>query len=153
MPPPQIEMDQGVIKEALQSEEDEEEIQDHMEHKKETSGPTKLHSDEERAEGKLRPEEEGRSAQQPLYYGPGEEEDNEETEKEGEKEEEEEDAIRGDVFRMPSRVIPGTPRGRPRLPGSCALSYRTISCTHAAFTQIPPITAPDVTSLELAGKR
>ncbi|XP_052583254.1 extracellular matrix protein 2 [Peromyscus californicus insignis] len=151
VPPPQIEMDQVVIKEGLQSEEDEEEIQEHVEHKKETSGPTELHSDEERAEGKLRPEEEGRSAHQPLYYGQGEEEGNEETEREGEKEEEEEDAIRGDVFRMPSRVIPGTPRGRPRLPGSCALSYRTISCIHAAFTQIPPITAPEVTSLELAG--
>ncbi|MEJ1284780.1 extracellular matrix protein 2 female organ and adipocyte specific [Cricetulus griseus] len=56
VPPPQMEMDQVVIKAALQSEEDEEEIKEHMDHKKETSGPTELHSDEERAEGKPRPE-------------------------------------------------------------------------------------------------
>ncbi|XP_040611883.1 extracellular matrix protein 2 isoform X1 [Mesocricetus auratus] len=152
VPPPQMEMDQVVIKEDLQSEEDEEEIKGYMDHKKESPGPTKLHSDEERAEGKLRPVVEGQSAHQPLYHGQEEEEDDEEeTEREGEREEEEEDAIRGDVFRMPSRLMPGTPRGRPRLPGSCVLSYRTISCIHAAFTQIPPITAPEVTSLELAG--
>ncbi|XP_057643163.1 extracellular matrix protein 2 [Chionomys nivalis] len=147
--PPQMEMDQIVIKEALQSEE-EEDMKEHMEHKKETSGPTTLHSDEERVEGKLRPEEERRSARQPLYHGRGEEEDDDE-ESEGEGEKEEEDAIRGDVFRMSPKLMPGTPRGRPRLPGSCALSYKTISCIHAAFTQIPPITAPEVTSLELAG--
>ncbi|XP_041500875.1 extracellular matrix protein 2-like [Microtus oregoni] len=148
--PPQMEMDQIVIKEALQSEEEEEDMKEHMEHKNETSGPTTLHSDEERVEGKLRSEEERRSARQPLYHGRGEEEDDYE-ESEGEGEKEEEDAIRGDVFRMSPRLMPGTPRGRPRLPGSCALSYKTISCIHAAFTQIPPITAPEVTSLELAG--
>lgn len=150
--PPQMEMDQIVIKESLQSEEEEEDMKEHMEHKNETSGPTTLHSDEERVEGKLRPEEERRSAHQPLYHGRGEEEDDDE-ESEGEGEKEEEDAIRGDVFRMSPRLMPGTPRGRPRLPRSCALSYKTISCIHAAFTQIPPITAPEVTSLELAGKR
>ncbi|KAL1785015.1 extracellular matrix protein 2 [Sigmodon hispidus] len=153
VPPPQMEMDQIVIKETLQSEEDEEEIKEHLKHKKEISGPTKLHNDGQRAEGKLRPEEKGQSLRQLPNHGRLEEEDNEEeeTEMEGEKEEEEEDAIRGDVFQMPSRLMPGTPRGRPRLPRSCALSYRTISCIHAAFTQIPPITAPEVTSLELAG--
>lgn len=148
--PPQIKMEQIVIKEALQSEEEEEDMKEHMEHKNKTSGPTTLHSDEERVEGKLRPEEERWSARQPLYHGRGEEEDDDE-ESEGEGEKEEEDAIRGDVFRMSPRLMPGTPRGRPRLPGSCALSYKTISCIHAAFTQIPPITAPEVTSLELAG--
>ncbi|XP_075825826.1 extracellular matrix protein 2 [Microtus pennsylvanicus] len=148
--PTQMEMDQIVIKEALQSEEEEEDMKEHMEQKNETSGPTTLHSDEERVEGKLRSEEERRSARQPVYHGRGEEEDDYE-ESEGEGEKEEEDAIRGDVFRMSPRLMPGTPRGRPRLPGSCALSYKTISCIHAAFTQIPPITAPEVTSLELAG--
>lgn len=66
-------------------------------------------------------------------------------------EEEEEDGIRGDVFRMSSRLIPGIPRGRPRLPRSCSLSYRTISCVYGDFTEIPPITAPEVTTLELVG--
>lgn len=135
VPPPQMEMDQVAIKEALQSEEDEEIAEGHKEHKKETSVPTKIHGDGERTERKLRPEKEGRSAHQPLYHG----------------RREEEDAIRGDVFRMSSRVIPGTPRGRPRLPRSCSLSYRTISCVHADFTEIPPITAPEVTNLELVG--
>lgn len=148
--PPQMETDQVVIKEALQSEEEEEGIKEHIKHKKETSGSTTLHSDEERVEGKLRPAEERQSAHQPLYHGRGEEEDDDD-ESEGEGEKEEEDAIRGDVFQMSPRLTPGTPRGRPRLPGSCALSYKTISCIHAAFTQIPPITAPEVTSLELAG--
>lgn len=152
--PPQMETDQVVIKEALQSEEEEEGIKEHIKHKKETSGSTTLHSDEERVEGKLRPAEERQSAHQPLYHGRGEEEDDDDDdESEGEGEKEEEDAIRGDVFQMSPRLTPGTPRGRPRLPGSCALSYKTISCIHAAFTQIPPITAPEVTSLELAGKR
>ncbi|XP_021513896.1 extracellular matrix protein 2 [Meriones unguiculatus] len=151
-PPSQVEMDQVVIKEALRSEEDEEEDKGHMVHKKETAEPTKLHNDGERTEGKLRPEEEGRSAHQPLYHGRSEEEDGEEeTDREGEEEEEEEDIVRGDVFQMPSRLTPSIPRHRPRLPRSCSLSYRTISCLHAAFTHIPPITAPEVTSLELAG--
>ncbi|XP_051027042.1 extracellular matrix protein 2 isoform X2 [Acomys russatus] len=151
--PSQMEMDQVVIKKALQSEDDEEVGKEHREHKKETSEPTKLRSDGERMEGKLRPEEERRPAHQPLYHGRGEEEaSEEETESEGsEEEEDKEDAIRGDVFRMPSRLMPGIPRGRPRLPKGCSLSYRTISCIHAAFTQIPPITAPQVTSLELVG--
>ncbi|XP_028618972.1 extracellular matrix protein 2 isoform X2 [Grammomys surdaster] len=153
VPPPQMEMDQVAIKEALQSEEDEEVVKGHKEQKKETSVPTKLHGDEERTEGKLRPEEEGRSAHQPLHHGRREEEDSEEeTEREDEEEDEkEENAIRGDVFRMSSRLIPVTPRGRPRLPRSCSLSYRTISCVHADFTEIPPITAPEVTNLELVG--
>lgn len=63
----------------------------------------------------------------------------------------EEDGVRGDVFRMSSRLIPGIPRGRPRLPRSCSLSYRTISCIYGDFTEIPPITAPEVTTLELVG--
>ncbi|XP_021071685.1 extracellular matrix protein 2 isoform X2 [Mus pahari] len=147
--PLQMEMGQVAIKEALQSEEDEEVAKGHKEHKKETSVPTKLHGDGERTERNLRPEKEGRSAHQPLYHGRREEEDSQEdTEREGE---EEDDAVRGDVFRMPSRLIPGTPRGRPRLPRSCSLSYRTISCVHADFTEIPPMTAPEVTNLELAG--
>ncbi|GAB1298161.1 Extracellular matrix protein 2 [Apodemus speciosus] len=152
VPPPPMEMDQVAIKEALQSEEDEEAVKGHKEHKKGPSVPTKLHGDGERTAGKLRPEEGRRSAHQPLYHGKREEEDSEEeTEREGEEEEEEEeeDAIRGDVFRMSSRLTPGTPRGRPRLPRSCSLSYKTISCVHADFTEIPPITAPEVTNLEL----
>ncbi|CAO2596016.1 Extracellular matrix protein 2 [Lemmus lemmus] len=167
--PPQMEMDQVVIKEALQPKEDED-IKEYMNHKKEASGPATLHSEDgpttlhsedgpttlhsEDGPTTLHSEEERRSARQSLYHGREEEEDDdEETEGEGEKEEEkeEEDAIRGDVFRMSPRLMPGTPRGRPRLPESCALSYKTISCIHAAFTQIPPITAPEVTSLELGG--
>ncbi|XP_016064447.1 PREDICTED: extracellular matrix protein 2 [Miniopterus natalensis] len=46
---------------------------------------------------------------------------------------------------------PRPPRGRPPLPSGCSLSYRTISCKGAGLTQIPPLTAPRVTRLELAG--
>lgn len=152
VPPPPMEMDQVAIKEALQSEEDEEAVKGHKEHKKDPSVPTKLHGDGERTvAGKLRPEEGGRSVHQPLYHGRREEEDSEEETEREEEEEEEEDAIRGDVFRMSSQLTPGTPRGRPRLPRSCSLSYKTISCVHADFTEIPPITAPEVTNLELVG--
>ncbi|XP_066897234.1 extracellular matrix protein 2 isoform X12 [Kogia breviceps] len=43
----------------------------------------------------------------------------------------------------------GTPRGIPPLPSGCSLSYKTISCISADLTQIPPLTAPEITSLEL----
>ncbi|XP_042542504.1 extracellular matrix protein 2 isoform X1 [Dipodomys spectabilis] len=158
-PPPQVEMDQVHNKETLQSEEDEEAIKEDKEHKKKTSEPrdqSKLHSEQNRRERKLRPGEE-KSVQQRLHPGRGEEEENqekaeeeEEEEEEQEQEEQEEDTIRGDVFQMPPRVpIPAPPRGRPRLPTGCSLSYRTISCIHATLTQIPPLTAPEITSLEL----
>ncbi|XP_066897233.1 extracellular matrix protein 2 isoform X11 [Kogia breviceps] len=45
----------------------------------------------------------------------------------------------------------GTPRGIPPLPSGCSLSYKTISCISADLTQIPPLTAPEITSLELIG--
>lgn len=155
VPQPQVEMDQVSRKEALQSEEDEEEIKD-VEYKKEISGPNKLHKEgEKRTESKLRPGEEGRTAHQPLYHGRREEEDDKEDDKEKnekDSEEEEKDAVRGDVFRMPSQFpMPIPPRGRPRLPSSCSLSYRTISCVFAGLIQIPPMTAPEVTSLDLIG--
>ncbi|XP_008851141.1 extracellular matrix protein 2 isoform X2 [Nannospalax galili] len=153
VPHPQVEMDQVFRKVALQSEEEDEEEMKDKEHKRETPGRNKLHREgESRAERKLRPGEEERSAHQPLYHGRGEENDKENEKDAKEEEEEEEDAMRGDIFRMPSGFpIPTPSRGRPRLPSSCSLSYRTISCIYAGLTQIPPMTAPDVISLDLIG--
>jgi hypothetical protein len=57
------------------------------------------------------------------------------------------------VFGIPSwSPIPAPRRGRPRLPSDCSLSYRTISCSYATLTQIPPLIGPEITSLELIGK-
>ncbi|XP_008053334.1 extracellular matrix protein 2 isoform X2 [Carlito syrichta] len=156
LPPPQVEMDQTLREEAPQSEEDEEEIKEDKKQKKERPRPTdqgKHHNKAESREGerKQRPGEEGRLAHQQQHQERREEEEEEEEEEDGE-EEEEEDHVRGDVFRTPSRVpVPAHPRGRPHLPNGCSLSYRTISCIDTILTQIPPLTAPEITSLELIG--
>ncbi|KAG3293592.1 extracellular matrix protein 2, transcript variant X2 [Ictidomys tridecemlineatus] len=151
-PPPQVEMDQVFRKEALESEEDEE-VKENG-HQEETAGPQDqgtLHSEEESRRQRKPSPGEGRPAHPWLYHGRGEEEEEEENEEEGE-EEEEEDAVRGDVFRLPSRFATAAPRrGKPHLPSSCSLSYRTISCVHTALSHIPPLTAPEITSLELLG--
>lgn len=151
LPPLQVEMDQVFGKEALQSEEDKEETKGDREHKKETSGHRnkgKPHGEETRGEGKQRPGKRGRTAHQHLCGRGQEEEEEEDDEEEGE----ENLAVRGDVFPMPCQLpIPAPPSGRPRLPSGCSLSYRTISCVHAALTHIPSLMAPEITNLELVG--
>uniref|UniRef100_G1SUW0 Extracellular matrix protein 2 n=1 Tax=Oryctolagus cuniculus TaxID=9986 RepID=G1SUW0_RABIT len=152
LPPAQVQTDQGSRREALESEEDEEEIkEDDVEHERDTPGPRdggKLH----RGSGgqrKQKPVEEGRPPYQQQGHGEEAEEEDEEDER---GEEEENDAVRGDMFRTPSRSpLPAPPRGALRLPAGCSLSYRTISCIHADLSQIPPLAAPQITSLELVG--
>uniref|UniRef100_A0A8C8Z4S4 Extracellular matrix protein 2 n=1 Tax=Prolemur simus TaxID=1328070 RepID=A0A8C8Z4S4_PROSS len=161
LPPPQVEMDQVLRKEALQSEEDKEEIKEDTEQKKDSPGPRdqgKLHNEGDSQGGKRRqrPGEEERLVYQRRHKGREEEEEEEDEEEEEEDEEEgeeeEEDPVRGDVFRVPSPFpVPVPPRCTLRLPSGCSLSYRTISCINAVLTQIPPLTAPEITSLELIG--
>uniref|UniRef100_A0A8C4Y6K1 Extracellular matrix protein 2 n=1 Tax=Gopherus evgoodei TaxID=1825980 RepID=A0A8C4Y6K1_9SAUR len=75
-----------------------------------------------------------------------------EEEEKMEEEEEDEHILRGDVFRMPPRFpIPVPPAEIPPLPMGCSISDTTISCINAKLTQIPPITDPELTSLELEG--
>ncbi|XP_074251621.1 extracellular matrix protein 2 isoform X3 [Saimiri boliviensis] len=156
LPPPQVGMDQILRKEALQSEEDEEMKEEDTEQKRQTPGSRnqgQLHSEGDSRGGdrKPRPEEERRLTHQQQRQG-REEEEVEESEEGEEDEEDEEDPVRGDMFRMPSRSpLPAPPRGTLRLPSGCSLSYRTISCINAMLTQIPPLTAPQIKSLELAG--
>ena len=106
-----------------------------------------------REAGEQRPAGEGRQAHQ--HRNPAREtEEAEEEDEEDEDEDLDEDTIRGDVFRMSSqRRVPATPRGTPPLPSRCSLSYKTISCISADLTQIPPLRAPEITSLELVGKK
>ncbi|XP_020014117.2 extracellular matrix protein 2 isoform X2 [Castor canadensis] len=159
LPPQQVEMDQVFRKEALQSEEDDEEIKEATEHNKEISGPGvrgKLYSEGEgERERKWRPGEKQKLVQQQLHHRRKEEEEEDDGEEEQEEEEEEEKEkgpVRGDVFGIPSwSPIPAPRRGRPRLPSDCSLSYRTISCSYATLTQIPPLIGPEITSLELIG--
>ncbi|EAW62824.1 extracellular matrix protein 2 isoform 1 precursor [Homo sapiens] len=158
LPPPQVGMDRIVRKEALQSEEDEEVKEEDTEQKRETpesrnQGQLYSEGDSRGGDRKQRPGEERRLAHQQQRQGREEEEDEEEEGEEGEEDEEdEEDPVRGDMFRMPSRSpLPAPPRGTLRLPSGCSLSYRTISCINAMLTQIPPLTAPQITSLELTG--
>jgi len=153
-------MDQVLQKEELQFEEDEEESKDKdKEQKKETLGPGEqgrpLSEGWSREEAEERPRAEGRRAHQQGHPAREEAEEDEDDEEGDEDEDEEHDStLRGDVFRVPSRplVLP-PPRGMPPLPSGCSLSYRTISCISAGLTQMPPLTAPEITSLELVGKR
>ncbi|XP_010190470.1 PREDICTED: extracellular matrix protein 2, partial [Mesitornis unicolor] len=56
------------------------------------------------------------------------------------------------AFRMPSHFpIPGPPIEAPPLPSGCSTSDTTVSCINAKLTQIPPISDPDLTSLDLTG--
>ncbi|XP_069823289.1 extracellular matrix protein 2 isoform X2 [Dendropsophus ebraccatus] len=63
--------------------------------------------------------------------------------------------LRGDVFRVPRRRIPGSRRPtevhHPPLPPGCFISEITVSCSNAKMTRIPPISDPDVKSLDLLG--
>lgn len=172
LPPRRVEMDQVLQKEELQFEEDEEGSKEDEdgEQKKQIPGPGEqgrpLSEGRSRGEAEERPRAEGRRAH-PQRHPAREEEEEDEEEEEGEEEEEEEEGeeeegeeeeldgtLRGDVFRGPSRpLVPPPPRGRPPLPSGCSLSYRTISCISAGLTQVPPLTAPEITSLELFGKR
>ncbi|XP_003421139.1 extracellular matrix protein 2 isoform X1 [Loxodonta africana] len=148
LPPTQVETDQVLRKEAFQPEEEgDEKIKEDEAMQPQVRG--KLHTEEEsrEEEQKQRSQEEEGQAYQHLNQGREEEEEDEE-----EGEADEEDTVRGDVFRTPSQFpIPAPPRGTPPLPSRCSLSYKTISCINVELTQIPPITAPEITRLELAG--
>ncbi|NXX43387.1 ECM2 protein, partial [Tricholaema leucomelas] len=55
-------------------------------------------------------------------------------------------------FRMPSPFpIPLPTIEPPPLPSGCSTSDSTVSCINAKLTQIPPISDPDLTSLDLTG--
>ncbi|XP_076994884.1 extracellular matrix protein 2 isoform X2 [Tamandua tetradactyla] len=152
LPPTQVEM-RVVRKEALQSEENEEEKED-KEPERKNSGPVdheNSYNEESREDEKHSSQVEERQAYQHLNYG-REEEEEEEEEEEDDDDNDDEDTLRGDVFKMPSRFpIPAPPRNTPTLPSRCSLSYKTISCINAELRQIPPIIAPEITSLELFG--
>ncbi|XP_065701958.1 extracellular matrix protein 2 [Patagioenas fasciata] len=56
------------------------------------------------------------------------------------------------TFRMPSHFpIPVPPIEAPPLPAACSALDTTVSCINAKLTQIPPISDPDLTSLDLTG--
>ncbi|KAM3915241.1 extracellular matrix protein 2 isoform 2-T4 [Leptodactylus fuscus] len=63
--------------------------------------------------------------------------------------------LRGDVFRVPRRRVPGSRRPtdihHPPLPPGCFISEITVSCSNAKLTGVPPISDPDVKSLDLLG--
>ncbi|XP_033269503.1 extracellular matrix protein 2 isoform X4 [Orcinus orca] len=152
-PSPWVEMHQALRKEELQFEEEEEIKQDEDREQKEKiprpgdwgRPPNERQS---REGGEQRPGEKGRQAHQ--HRNPARENENEDEDED--EDEDDDDAVRGDMFRMPSQLpIPATPRGIPPLPSRCSLSYKTISCISADLTQIPPLTAPEITSLELIG--
>ncbi|EPQ17292.1 ATP-dependent RNA helicase DDX18 [Myotis brandtii] len=142
-PPPWVKLDQALRKEELPAEEAEgmKETED-REQKKMSPEPGdrgRLPGQGQRSRAEQRPGEEGRQARP---HG--------NTAREVEEEEEEEET-RG-VLRVLSQLPAGAPpRRRPALPSGCSLSYRTISCNDADLAQIPPLAAPEVTSLELAG--
>ncbi|NXS99655.1 ECM2 protein, partial [Jacana jacana] len=56
------------------------------------------------------------------------------------------------TFRTPPRFpIPVPPIEAPPLPSGCSTSDSTVSCINAKLTQIPPISDPDLKSLDLSG--
>lgn len=151
-PPPQVEMDQALRKEEFQFEESKEETKENEDRQRKIPGTgdgERLTTEGQSREGaEQRHEEEGR---QTHHHGSAARQEEEEKEEEDYKDEYE--TIR-DVFRIPPRLtVPAPPRGMPPLPNGCSLSYRTISCNSAHLTQIPPLTAPEIISLELSGKR
>ncbi|KAM4021515.1 extracellular matrix protein 2 isoform 2-T4 [Anomaloglossus baeobatrachus] len=82
--------------------------------------------------------------------------DEEEEEDDDEIDDEDEDYnLRGDVFRVSRRRIPGSRRPteihHPPLPPGCFISEITVSCSNAKLTRVPPISDPDVKSLDLLG--
>ncbi|NXM60509.1 ECM2 protein, partial [Illadopsis cleaveri] len=57
-----------------------------------------------------------------------------------------------DAFRIPPHFpIPVPPIEAPPVPSGCSTSDTTVSCINAKLTQIPPISDPDLTSLDLTG--
>ncbi|KAJ8400894.1 hypothetical protein AAFF_G00392480 [Aldrovandia affinis] len=93
-----------------------------------------------------------------------EEREGEEEMMEREGEEEEEIWLRGDVFQMPPRrtTSEGTPplpapevvdslRPNYSLPPGCIISDVTITCENAQFTNIPPLSIPELKALSLEG--
>uniref|UniRef100_A0A8B9QRT8 Extracellular matrix protein 2 n=1 Tax=Apteryx owenii TaxID=8824 RepID=A0A8B9QRT8_APTOW len=59
--------------------------------------------------------------------------------------------LRGNGFRVPPHFpIPVPPIETP-LPSGCSILDAAVSCINAKLTQIPPITDPDLTSLDLTG--
>ncbi|KAF6118402.1 extracellular matrix protein 2 [Phyllostomus discolor] len=149
-PPPRVEMDQALRKEELQFEESNEEIKENEDRKQKIPGTgdgERLTTERQSREGaEQRLAEEGR---QTHHHGSTARQEEEENEEEDYKDEYE--TIR-DIVRIPPRLpVPAPPRRMPPLPSGCSLSYRTISCNSVNLTQIPPLTAPEVTSLELPG--
>ncbi|NWZ66933.1 ECM2 protein, partial [Acrocephalus arundinaceus] len=56
------------------------------------------------------------------------------------------------AFRIPPHFpIPVPPIEAPPLPSGCSTSDTTVSCINAKLTQIPPISDPDLTTLDLTG--
>ncbi|NXL51449.1 ECM2 protein, partial [Podilymbus podiceps] len=57
------------------------------------------------------------------------------------------------AFRIPSHFpVAVPPIEVPPLPSACSTSDTTVSCINAKLTQIPPISDPDLTSLDFTGK-
>ncbi|KAM8931160.1 extracellular matrix protein 2 [Pelodytes ibericus] len=81
-----------------------------------------------------------------------EEEDEEENDDD---DDDESDILRGDVFRIPQSRYPGSRRRtevhHPPLPPGCFISEITVSCSNAKLTRVPPISDPDMRSLDLLG--
>ncbi|XP_007951197.1 extracellular matrix protein 2 [Orycteropus afer afer] len=149
--PTQVDMDQELRKKAFQCEEEKKEEfkEDSMEQKTKSSGPQdqrKLDNEEEKRE-----EEQEQSAQEEEMQAYQHLNEGREDEEDEEGDEDEEDTVR-DGLRIPSQFPkPAPPRDTPPLPHRCSLSYKTISCIKVELTEIPPIKAPEITSLELVG--
>lgn len=159
-----MELDPALRKEELLAEEVEamKETEDKEQKKRgpEPGDRGRLPGQGQRSRAEQRPGEEGRqarprgnTAREVEKEKMEEDEEEEDEEEEDEEDEEEEEETRG-VLQVLSQFPAGAPpRRRPALPSGCSLSYRTISCNGAELAQIPPLAAPEVTSLELAGKR
>ncbi|KAG9483713.1 hypothetical protein GDO78_009567 [Eleutherodactylus coqui] len=82
-------------------------------------------------------------------------EDDEDDDEDDDDDDDDDYNLRGDVFRVPRRRIPGSRRPpevhHPPLPPGCFISEITVSCSNAKLTRIPAISDPDVKSLDLLG--
>ncbi|XP_075039117.1 extracellular matrix protein 2 isoform X2 [Mixophyes fleayi] len=139
---------------------EEEELRIEEEHRKKEEEMKKKEEERKKKEEEDR-EEEVRRLVMERKQKEREKLDLEEDEDDGENEDDEEDEddenniLRGDVFRVPRRRIPGSRRPidihHPPLPPGCFISEITVSCSNAKLTGVPPISDPDLKSLDLLG--
>ncbi|XP_029455235.1 extracellular matrix protein 2 isoform X2 [Rhinatrema bivittatum] len=119
----------------------------------------KKEEDERKEDERRKEEEENRRSEATRLEKERQERlrEEEEEDEDGDEEDGEENILRGDVYRNPPHRFPSPtlpeeiPLMQLPLPRGCFISGISVSCTNAKLSQIPPISDPDITRLDLQG--